>query len=113
MKISKTLVLGALLSATVGGGFAIAQPGGGGARMGERGPGRRLERMKTTLKLSSAQVTKLTKIMDDNRKEMEALRKKTDTRISAVLTADQRKKLADMKARGPQMGGGGGMGRGR
>lgn len=98
MKISKYLVMGALLSATMSG-VAFGQPGMG--REG-RGPGRRLERMAQELNLTAAQKTQVSKIMEENRVEMQKLREKTKRRIAGVLNADQRKKLEEMKARGPQ-----------
>ena len=105
MKISKYLLMGALLGATLGVGPAFGQPGMGGP--GERrGPGRRMERMAQELNLTAKQKAQMLKIMDENRAEMMALRKKTEKRIAGVLNADQRKKLEAMKARGPRGRGG-------
>jgi Spy/CpxP family protein refolding chaperone len=87
---------------------AAGQMAGDDEDHGSRGVDRRMEAMTTELKLSKAQQADLRKILEESRdkqkelrKEMnekrKAMREETDTKISALLKADQKKKFDAMK----------------
>jgi Spy/CpxP family protein refolding chaperone len=93
---------------------------------GRRGPGGRrglsLERLKSELGLTAQQQAKIKPILDSATKRMQTLRQntslsreearsrmrqimtETQSRISTVLTAKQKQKLAEMRQRGPGFG---------
>ena len=121
MKLLKILVIGVLASATV---FASAQGfpggGGGGQRMRMGGTNNptdllRREDVKTEIKLTSDQETKLGEVQDEIRTEMMAKfqggqrpareemmkmfaegQKKANEKIAKILTADQSKRLMEL-----------------
>jgi Spy/CpxP family protein refolding chaperone len=101
-----------------GGGQGQGQGGGRGGR-GGFSPEAQLDRMSKELNLTDDQKTKIKPILEDGRKQMEALRDDTassrddkiakmqeirkgqDEKIKAVLTDEQKKKFDEMRKQGP------------
>ena len=129
MKINRLFLVAALgvstLAVTEFGQSAFAERGAkgthegrrGGPRGGPRGRGHMMERMAQELNLSSSQKTRLQNIMkesrergrkirentslsqDQKRTKMRENRMATKKRMDAVLTSDQKKKLAAMRSK--------------
>jgi len=99
-----------------------APQGPGGPGRGQMNPERRLHMMKERLGLSDAQTAQVKAIFEDERTKaealradqtgdrqamrpkMEAIRKDSEVRITAVLTPDQKAKWEEMRARERERG---------
>jgi Spy/CpxP family protein refolding chaperone len=97
------LVAGAL-ALTLGAGSAVAQnaptpppPPPPGAAPGQPPQHRPFE----DLNLSAQQKQQMQQIMDETRQQMQALRAQTEAKINAILTPEQRAKLAQDRAQHP------------
>ena len=110
--MKRNLLTLAAVGAIALGGFAIAQAQGGPGRC--HGQGFSLEHLTKTLSLTSDQQSKVQPILDqakpqlaaihqEARQKMKTVMDSTMSQIRPLLTADQQKKLDDMKARQDRM----------
>jgi protein CpxP len=123
MKLQKLSLIAALAVAglLVSANLSQAQDASQGKKRGGRSPQEQVDRMSTELKLTADQKTKVTAILEDQRKQRSTLRdlsgderrekaralaKDTEKKLKEVLTSEQWEKWQKMREEARKKGGG-------